>query len=173
MQALDPPQPRRQSTKPWSLVPLSRRPPGRNLGIRYSLGTLKPPPSGEGGDGATGGTTTCQHQQRSCRKADLLPLRLPPCEFLSSRYNCPLEGPLPDHRWMSAREVFGHNQLVKILVILNPTSYMFDIFRFCFIHLRYTPWIPPKEFPQVLNFQPVISRTQPLHLQLTAGSSRT
>ena len=32
----------------------------------------------------------------------------------------------------SAREVLGHRQLGKILVIRNLTGYMLDIFRFCF-----------------------------------------
>ena len=38
---------------------------------------------------------------------------------------------------ISAREVFGHIESVKILVILNPTGYMFTSSGSSFHHLRY------------------------------------
>ena len=72
---------------------------------------------------------------------------------------------------------FWAQQSVKILVILNPTGYMLTSSGFAaFIHLRYILQIPSKmigKFPEVLNFQPVMSRTQPVRLQLTASSYRS
>ena len=67
------------------------------------------------------------------------------------------------------------NCLVKILVILNPIGYMLTSFGFAFIHLVYS--IDSSKtignFFWSLELQPVVSRIQPVHLQLTAGSSRT
>ena len=80
----------------------------------------------------------------------------------------------------SAWEVCGHIEPVKILVILNPTSYMLTSSGSdAFIHLRYIYSIDSctvmGKIPEVLmNFNRLyMSRTQPVHLQLTAGSSRT
>ena len=54
---------------------------------------------------------------------------------------------------LNAQEVFGHIELVKILVILNPTSYMltssgFDAFEVYSIDSSKTIG----KFPEVLNF---------------------
>ena len=63
----------------------------------------------------------------------------------------------------SAREVFGHIESVKILVILNSTGYMLTSSGFdAFIHLRYILWIPLKRSVILLE----VSNFDRLFLQL-------
>ena len=47
------------------------------------------------------------------------------------------------------------------------------IFRIFFSKLRYIPKILMDCFPGILNFQSVISQSQPVHLQLAVGSPRS
>ena len=68
---------------------------------------------------------------------------------------------LAAHQNNSGTEVFGHIESVKILVILNPNDYMLtDIFRFCFLHLRYILQIPRNWSVNFLNYdqgEPAVS----------------
>ena len=77
---------------------------------------------------------------------------------------------------MSAREVFGAYESVKILVLLNPCSIVIlvlhvDTFRFCHFHSFEIYYFIDSskmisKFPAVLDFNR-------LFLQLTAGTSWT
>ena len=67
------------------------------------------------------------------------------CTSRHTLYNQPLEKTRGRLFTCSAREVFGHIESVKIIVILNPTGYMLTSSGFdAFINLRYILWIPLK-----------------------------
>ena len=60
--------------------------------------------------------------------------------------------------------------------IIGALTLHVDKFRFCFPSFEIYSIDSSKmngKSPAVLHFQPVISRTQPVHLQLTTGSHRT
>ena len=84
---------------------------------------------------------------------------------------------LAAHQNNSGTEVFGHIESVKIRVILNPNDYMLtDIFRFCFLHLRYNIQIPRNWSVNFLNYdqrEPAVSyRWTSWIWEITGWSSR-